>query len=67
MQNRRFGFGFRELRFGSYYTRASLTGTYPLKADSERLQTSIPETEFEPTENSTIWQRPLIQPSPGVK
>ncbi len=36
-----------------------------LKADFERLQTSMPEAGFEPADYSTKWQRPTIRPSPG--
>ncbi len=37
-----------------------------LKADSERLQTSMPEAVFESTDFSTKWQRATIRPSPGL-
>ncbi len=36
-----------------------------LKADSERLQTSMPEVEFEPADYGTKWQHPTIRPSLG--
>ncbi len=37
-----------------------------LRANSERLQTSMPEAGFEPADYSTKWQRPTIRPSPSV-
>ncbi len=33
--------------------------------DSERLQTSMPELEFEPPDYGTKGQRPTIRPSPS--
>ncbi len=38
-----------------------------LKADSKRLQTSMPGVGFEPADYSTKWQHPTIRSWPSYK
>ncbi len=55
-------FGFES--YGLFFATGGLISLL-LRANSERLQTSMPGVGFEPADYSTKWQRPTIRPSPG--
>ncbi len=66
MQIERVWFGLGATVFFIFSTRGLIRPDLLLKANSERLQTSMSNAGFEPADYGTKWQNPTIRPSPGV-